>query len=249
MPSPPTARMPDAFLDADAIRAATFIRHIEIHETLGSTNDRAVELARDPDTQLPALVATRHQTAGRGRGKNTWWSAEGSLTFSVLIDPAALGIGTPNWPQLSHVTAVAVCDALSPELNPQSERSLPPAAGNPKSPGLSIKWPNDVLLDGAKICGILIESPPIPTTPRVIIGIGININNSWPDTVPENASISGTSLCHVTGRHHGLGPLVVLVLRALAHRVGQLANNDQQLFDNINRLTLRRAGEEPGGTP
>ena len=46
---PPTARMPDAYLDADAIRAATFVRHVEIHDTLGSTNDRAAELARDAD--------------------------------------------------------------------------------------------------------------------------------------------------------------------------------------------------------
>ena len=120
--------MPDAYLDADAIRAATFVRHVEIHDTLGSTNDRAAELARDADIELPALVAARHQTAGRGRGKNTWWSADGALTFSVLLEPAALGISTANWPQLSLATAVAVCDALSSELNPQS------AIRNPQSP-------------------------------------------------------------------------------------------------------------------
>ncbi len=134
--------MPDAFVDADQIRASTFIRHVEIHETLGSTNDRAVELACDPDIDLPALVIARLQTAGRGRGNNVWWSAEGALTFSVLLDPAAHGISTANWPQLSLATAAAVCNALALELNPKSE--IP----NPKSPRLAIKWPNDIMLDG-----------------------------------------------------------------------------------------------------
>ena len=104
--------MADAFLDADAIRAATFVRHVEIHDTLGSTNDRAAELARDPNVELPALVVARQQTAGRGRGDNTWWSADGALTFSVLLDTVAFGISASNWPQLSLATAVAVCDAL-----------------------------------------------------------------------------------------------------------------------------------------
>jgi hypothetical protein len=99
--------MPEVYLDADEIRRTTFIRHVEIHDTLRSTNDRAAELARDPDIQLPALIAARQQTAGRGRGSNTWWSADGALTLSIVLDPAAFGIGMANWPQLSLATAVA----------------------------------------------------------------------------------------------------------------------------------------------
>lgn len=70
--------MPDPYLDADAIHAATFARHVEIHETLGSTNDRAAELARDAAINLPAPIVARHQTAGRGRGDNKWLSTEGA---------------------------------------------------------------------------------------------------------------------------------------------------------------------------
>jgi hypothetical protein len=76
------------FLNAEQIRAATFIRHVELHESLDSTNNRALELARDERAELPALVVARRQTAGRGRGERTWWAAEGALTFSVFLEPS-----------------------------------------------------------------------------------------------------------------------------------------------------------------
>jgi BirA family biotin operon repressor/biotin-[acetyl-CoA-carboxylase] ligase len=218
--------MPDAYLDADEIRAATFIRHVDIHETLGSTNDRAAELARDADIKLPALVAARHQTAGRGRGKNTWSSNEGSLTFSVLLEPANLGITTADWPQLSLATAVAICDALSNELSPLQGRSL------------GIKWPNDVMLDGAKICGILIESPGgvAPAKDLLVVGIGINVNNTWhyPSAARDSTqcgpkSPNAISLCDTTSHSHNLPHLLCETLRALEARIIQLAIRDSRL--------------------
>jgi BirA family biotin operon repressor/biotin-[acetyl-CoA-carboxylase] ligase len=224
--------MPDAYLDAAEIRASTIIRHVEIHDTLGSTNDRAAELARDTDIELPTLVAARIQTAGRGRGTNTWSSAEGSLTFSVLLEPTALGINTADWPQLSLTTAVAICDALSNELNPQS------AIRNPQSPRLAIKWPNDIMLDGAKLAGILIESPGglAPAKDRLVIGIGINVNNSWCNQPVARASgqrgpksPNAISLRDTTSHSHNLRQLLCETLRALEARIGQLTRGDPQL--------------------
>jgi BirA family biotin operon repressor/biotin-[acetyl-CoA-carboxylase] ligase len=218
--------MPDAYLDAAEIRASTFIRHVEIHDTLGSTNDRAIELARDPQIELPALVATRHQTAGRGRGKNTWRSGEGALTFSVLLEPALLGVSVANWPQLSLAGAVAVCDSLSKQLSPVQSRSL------------AIKWPNDVMLDGAKICGILIESPggATPAKDRLVIGVGINVNNTWHDqsavydlTQRGPKSPNAISLCDITNHSHNLLHLLCDALNALQSRISQLTTLDPQL--------------------
>jgi BirA family biotin operon repressor/biotin-[acetyl-CoA-carboxylase] ligase len=103
-------------IDADQLRATTFVRHVEIHDTLGSTNDRAAELIGRADIELPALVIARHQTAGKGRGRNSWWSADGALTFSLVIDAATTGVTPASWPQLSLATAVAVCDALMHEI-------------------------------------------------------------------------------------------------------------------------------------
>jgi BirA family biotin operon repressor/biotin-[acetyl-CoA-carboxylase] ligase len=216
--------MPDAYLDAAAIRAATFVRHVEIHETLASTNDRAIELARDTDIEIPALFAARHQTAGRGRGSNTWSSAEGALTFSVLLEPTSLGVSTANWPQLSLATAVAVCDALDREINPQS------AIPNPKSAGLAIKWPNDILLDGRKICGILTESPggPAPAKDRLVVGVGINVNNSMRDA-PTELINNATSLSDVSTTEHSRQQVLIQLLIEFERQLARLAERDPQL--------------------
>jgi BirA family biotin operon repressor/biotin-[acetyl-CoA-carboxylase] ligase len=216
--------MPDDYLDADELRASTFVQHVEIHKTLGSTNDRAAELARDPQIELPALIAARNQIAGRGRGNNTWWSNDGALTFSVLLEPARFGIVTSNWPQLSLATAVAICDSLTLELHP-------------KSASLTIKWPNDVMLNDAKVCGILIESPGGTARAKdcLIIGIGININNAW-QNVPRDLLSRGTSLCEATGRLHPLQTVIVQILNALKSRLDELSVGNIQLSQTWQRL-------------
>lgn len=260
--------MADAFLDADALRAVTFVRHIELHDTICSTNDRAVELARDTTIELPAIVAARHQTAGRGRGQNTWWSADGALTFSLLVEPTALGISTKNWPQLSLATAVAICDALSQELRSTTQRAgaFPPpfasmklteTSANQRSfpnesphgladepsrskpyPHLGIKWPNDILINSRKIAGILLESPagPAPAKNRLIIGIGINVNNSWRAAPPEAGS--GSALCDATGCRHDLQTVLAAVIGALVDRIIQLRASDPRLIQTWQKLDL-----------
>jgi BirA family biotin operon repressor/biotin-[acetyl-CoA-carboxylase] ligase len=221
--------MGSRFLNADSIRAATFVKHVEIHETLGSTNDRAAELAREAAIELPALVAGRHQTAGRGRGSNSWWSADGSLTFTVLLRPATLQVQTKSWPQLSLATAVAVCDALQPELdapgNPQLEMRRSQSARR-----LGIKWPNDVVLDEGKICGILIESAggAAPMKDSLAIGVGVNVNNSW-QTAPSCAALHGIALIDVTGAHHELERILISILQAMEERFHQLGRGDPML--------------------
>jgi BirA family biotin operon repressor/biotin-[acetyl-CoA-carboxylase] ligase len=217
--------------DAEQIRAGTFVRHVEIHETLESTNERAAELARDSTIKLPALVVARLQTAGKGRGRNHWWSADGALTFSLLLDQATTGVQSTSWPQLSLATAVAVCDSLSAELetadNPQSE------IRNPKSAFcLGIKWPNDVMLDGGKVCGILIESPggAAPAKDRLIIGIGVNVNNSW-RSAPRSVGPNGIALCDVTGASPDVQTVLIQTIKALQQRICQLVNGDSTLPD------------------
>ena len=141
-----------------------------------------------------------------------------------MLDPAAHGITTANWPRLSLTTAVAICDALAPELNPQSEiRKL-------ESTSLAIKWPNDVILNDRKVCGILIESPggAAPAKDRVIIGIGININNSWRHGYPE-AIKTGIAICDVTSAKHSLANVLVAAVRAFERRLVELADDSSRL--------------------
>jgi BirA family biotin operon repressor/biotin-[acetyl-CoA-carboxylase] ligase len=214
--------MPSPFLDAHELRTATFVRHVELHESLASTNDRAAQLARARTIELPALVAARLQSAGRGRGSTKWWSAEGALTFSVLLDSSAMGISMQDWPRLSLATAVAICDAIAAEA-PQTSPAL--------------KWPNDVFINRGKVCGILIESPGgAKAKNRLVIGVGINVNNSWRNA-PASVGQRGTALCDVTASKHSLQSILGRSLQSMERRFEQLARNDADLPRAWQRLS------------
>ncbi len=218
--------MAEAVFVRDAILAQSFIRHVEIHDELGSTNDRAAELAADADLTLPALILAKRQTAGRGRGKHTWWSSAGSLTFSVIVNPASMGIPAADWPRLSLTTGVAMCDALQREIGEKQDLVDSERRGAVR---VAIKWPNDVILDGAKVAGILIESRGAGAAKdRLTIGIGINVNNTW-RSAPRDAGPDGIALCDATCHEHDLQSILLRVLNALDSRLQQLAANDTGL--------------------
>ena len=256
---------PFLFLCAPPIRAATFIRHAEIHDELGSTNDRAAELTADSNIELPALIIAQRQMAGRGRGKNVWWAEGGALTFSVLLDTAAYGLGARSWPQLSLATGVGVCDALTLEIHPRAGARAPSAADGRPSPNdantqiasqsslpLAIKWPNDIILDGAKLAGILIESPggTALTKDRLVIGIGVNVNNSW-QSAPREAGPNGIALCDFTMKEHDLQQVLIGLLQALEKRINQLAASDPGLpaaWEQLSWLTHRRVEVQTNGS-
>lgn len=131
---------------------------IEWHDSLGSTNDRARELAAEGVVH-GHVVGTEEQTSGRGRKGADWFSGPGrGLAFSVVVRP---GWPRNRWGWLSLAAGLAVCRSLE-------EMELAP----------EIKWPNDILLSSRKACGILIES----AGEWAVIGIGINVNErSFPE--------------------------------------------------------------------
>jgi BirA family transcriptional regulator, biotin operon repressor / biotin---[acetyl-CoA-carboxylase] ligase len=227
------------------------IRHVEIHDEIPSTNDRALQLTLFAALETPALIVARRQLTGRGRGTHAWWSADGALTLSLIIEPAFWDIAPRDWPKLSLTSAVAVCDALSscvPQLTSSNSQS---DIRNLKS-RLAVKWPNDVLIDGAKVCGILIESPdgPPPVKDRVVIGVGINVNNSW-HAAPPKAGPNGTALCDVTGIIHDIDAILVDFIEALDRRLRQLGQDALDLpraWQQLSWLTGRQIEVDVGGT-
>src|SRR5258706_12535830 len=133
---------------------ATGVQHVA-QEVLGATNAGACLWAAKGE-QGPLWTAADRQTAGRGRRGRAWISPPGNLHASLLLtQPAA----AEHWPQLSFVAALAIHDAVV-------------AVADHLKPLLAIKWPNDVLLAGAKLAGILIEAE--SGTSVVAVGIGIN---------------------------------------------------------------------------
>jgi BirA family biotin operon repressor/biotin-[acetyl-CoA-carboxylase] ligase len=131
------------------------VRHI-VYETIGSTNAEALALARAGERGPLWLTATS-QSAGRGRRGSEWISPPGNLYTTLLLSEPS----TPaQAPQLSFVAALAVHDAIAacaPDLGPL----------------LKLKWPNDLLVEKAKVGGILIEGEGAPVF-AVAVGIGVN---------------------------------------------------------------------------
>jgi BirA family biotin operon repressor/biotin-[acetyl-CoA-carboxylase] ligase len=141
-----------------------------VRDSVGSTNDEAMRLARDGDPGRRWVVA-REQLKGRGRRERTWSSPPGNLYASLLLIDAA---SAEHLPELGFVAGVALLSALREILG--------------DDPRLGLKWPNDVLFDGAKLSGILLESSVLPGgTTACVAGFGVNCR-SHPATLPYAAT-------------------------------------------------------------
>ncbi len=206
------------------IVAETFVKQVEFHAEIGSTNDRALDLAvAEVASETPLLIWALQQTAGRGRGANRWWASEGALTFTLLLDAQDLKLPQERWPQVSLTAGLAVCAALQ-ELLPQAD--------------IGLKWPNDVFLDGRKICGILVEIPPRQSG-KLIVGIGINVNNSLTAAPPELWPTS-TALCDASHRTWDLATVLIQVLQQLDRHLQKLSANDPELPQRWHELCFLR---------
>ena len=124
-------------------------------DSVGSTNDEAARLA-DAGAPEGTVVWSREQTGGRGRRGRQWASPAGNLYTSTVLRPDC---AAPRAAELGFVAALAVADIVP--------------AGRP----LRVKWPNDVLIEGGKVAGILLESAVGQTgrVQHVVAGIGVNV--------------------------------------------------------------------------
>ncbi len=212
----------DDRLDPDKIAAnlkTTRIgRAIVVHDRTSSTNDIAAAYANNVRNDGLAVFAEQ-QTAGRGRTGATWHSAHGhSLLFSVLLTNCEL----PG-ELLSLTSAVGVADALG-QIGPDAAR---------------IKWPNDIMLAGKKIGGILVESRHNQAVRAHIIGIGINCHQSQ-GTFPAELRDNAISIDLATGTHCDRIILAKRVLASLDHWLVTAQNDRRQVIDTWNQLSTQR---------
>lgn len=142
-----------------------------------------------------ATAAADHQTEGRGRLGRSWEDVAGrSLLFSVLLRPSA---PMPLWPELSVVAGEAVAAALRAETGIDA----------------SLRHPNDVVVAGRKLVGVLPEASP----GRVVLGIGVNVNQTA-DELPTETVKPPTSVRIETGVEHPRAPLLAAILTELERR-------------------------------
>jgi len=143
-----------------------------------STNTLALQLSQNTSTLEGAVIITNNQTAGRGQRGNSWEAAPGmNLTFSVVLRPGFLAPKDQFY--LNIITSLAVRDYLIGKTNEP----------------VVIKWPNDILVQKKKICGILIENQ-IQGSSLVsaVVGIGLNVNqtNFQKDTATSLKLVTNT---------------------------------------------------------
>jgi BirA family biotin operon repressor/biotin-[acetyl-CoA-carboxylase] ligase len=156
-------------------------------DTIGSTNSEALAAAAAGD---PGGIwfASLQQTAGRGRRGRAWHSPIGNLAASLLIVPDA---GPETIATLGFVAGVALNAGLSAILPGGMVRiGIDGADGADGRSRIALKWPNDVLADGAKLAGILLEASKTPDgRTAIIVGIGVNVV-----AAPEGVPYPATSL-------------------------------------------------------
>lgn len=155
-----------------ALKSDDFFEKVFVYDTVDSTNN---ELKRLHMTTAfhSALAIAEEQTAGKGRRGRSWSSVKGDgLWMSLLLKPE---IPPYKAPVLTLVAGLAVCEAI--------EGATGLEAG--------IKWPNDIVVEGRKVCGILTEmSAEIETVNYVVIGIGINVNQEAFDASLKEMAVS-----------------------------------------------------------
>ncbi len=145
---------------------------LSVFETLASTSDLCCERARAGEADGLAVLA-RRQERGHGRAGRPWASPAGNLYLSVLLRPVGPARDAGLW---SMLAGVALAEALAPFL--------------PEPGRLALKWPNDVLLDGRKLAGILVDSASTAAGALDWLVIGIGVNLAVAPALPDRETAS-----------------------------------------------------------
>lgn len=149
-----------------------FYRLVALDE-VASTNDEALVRAAAEGAVEGTLVTARRQTAGRGRRGRKWQSDEGNLFLSLILKPEG---GLQAAGPIGFAAALAIADTVACLMGDEAE--------------IALKWPNDVLIGGRKVSGLLIERAIGAAEHALILGVGINLVSH-----PDDTRYPATDLC------------------------------------------------------
>lgn len=166
------------------------LSRLEAYSDIGSTNDRAREIAAT-GARAPAMVISARQSAGRGRHGRSWAAPTGGLWASFLLD---VPIAQAPWIPLAVGAAVAhaierVCEGVR----------------------VGIKWPNDLLVEGAKVCGILCEAT---AGDALVVGVGVNVAVRAGD-LPPDVRGKAASLAELSDSRVSMAELADAIVRGI----------------------------------
>jgi BirA family biotin operon repressor/biotin-[acetyl-CoA-carboxylase] ligase len=201
--------------------ASSFLRSLVRLDEVGSTSTYARQLVMEGSHgPLPLLVRARRQTAGRGRGDHVWWSDEGGLMFTLVLDPAEHALRAEHEPRLALAAALAIVDAIGP---------CPPGV----APG--IRWPNDVEADDLKLAGLLPERVETSRGPKLLLGVGVNISSDL-ESAPEAVRRMATTVERLLRRPVDADDFLADFLACLVDNLRLLAADDPGLIERCNQV-------------
>ncbi len=143
-----------------------------------STQDFALNLLKRKNKTNPSVIICNSQTCGKGRKGSTWYSPNGGIWMSLILET---GLKMENLYSIVMISAICICETIEKET-----AGLKP----------DIKWPNDIFINGKKVAGVLldVDTGPENSANRIVLGIGINTNNDIDSTTLEikknNAAVS-----------------------------------------------------------
>lgn len=212
MPRPPTD-----LLDPDKIRANLKTqcvgKKVLVYDSTSSTNNVAAEYAKNKDNDGLVIFA-EEQTAGRGRAGNKWQSGRSdSVLCSIVLTESSLSTEL-----LSLICAVAVAEAV----------------GKPAR----IKWPNDIVLNGKKVAGILLESKSYDAGSIYVVGIGINCHQEK-DSFPEELQPVATSMDIESRSVADRISLARRLLTSVDHWLEIAETNAEEVTDRWRELSIQ----------
>jgi BirA family biotin operon repressor/biotin-[acetyl-CoA-carboxylase] ligase len=198
------------------VRGTIFAEHIRHYYRAGSTNTLALE-ASDAGAPEGSVFLAEQQTAGRGRGNHSWHSAQSTGIYcSVILRPAL----PPSDVLVLSLAAGLAVQAAVREIDPHV---LP-----------DLKWPNDLLINGRKFCGILTEMSGEPTRVRhVVVGIGINVNQAQ---FPADLERTATSLRLSIGAEWSRVELCAALLKSLDREYRGLLSGPEARAEILRRF-------------
>jgi BirA family biotin operon repressor/biotin-[acetyl-CoA-carboxylase] ligase len=200
-------------------------KKVIVFPSLPSTNDIAKGEARKGAREGTVILA-EEQTAGRGRLKRAWLSPKGSIALSIILHPTPTQL-----PSLIMVASLAVAHCIEKVADLKTQ----------------IKWPNDVLINGKKVCGILVESDVRGSAvDYAVIGVGLNVNLKTAD-FPDIAA-TATSLSQELGKELSLPEVIRCLLEVVENLYLTLPEGDSVFREWRNRLvTLGQEVEVSSG--
>ncbi len=202
-------------LDPDKIRDSLNTRRIGkktiVFGTVTSTNNAAAEYASDAKNDGLVILA-EEQTSGRGRGGNKWYGGKGqSVLCSIVLANENL-----NAELLSLTVAVAVAEAVSETAR--------------------VKWPNDIILNGKKVAGILLESKQTEYGKVFILGVGINCHQK---DFPAELASTATSIDIETQTSSDRISLIKRLITSIEHRLEEATTNSEAILEKWRQLSTQ----------